>query len=141
MPYNFIHSLKILNPTTGQDRHEENVKKKKEKKIYASQNRTVVEQETMGWRSTRSRWCQRYASKLNIAGDGDVDAAENGYGAPVHDVHIYVNKIFDVNEKTLDTLWTSPMLMLILHWSWLRVVFDCSLNPEAASSVVHWNPD
>ena len=36
----------------------------------------------MGRRSTRRRWCQRFASKLNIDGDGGVDAAENGYGAP-----------------------------------------------------------
>ena len=90
----------------------------------------------MGRRSRRRRWRQRYASKLNIAGDGGVDAAGNGYGAPFMTFTFYVNKIFDVNyyyersmrKRHLIHCEHISMLMLVLHWSWLRVVSVYSLN-------------
>ena len=96
MPYNFMHSLRIL--TSLQDR---TVTKKTSKNQKSTRHKIerLLKQEAMGWRSR-----QHSASNIDVG----VDAAGNGYGIPVHNVYIYVGKIFDVNEKTLDTLNTSP---------------------------------
>ena len=72
-------------------------RKRQKKKNHSTRHKIerLLKQEAMGRRSRRRR--QRYASKFNIAGDGGVDAAGNGYGAPFMTFTFYVNKIFDVN--------------------------------------------